>query len=162
MKTQLLLAVASLVALGQAPALAGEQEESIARGRYLVHVGGCNDCHTPNYPESGGSVHESQWLTGSAVGYSGPWGVSYPSNLRLVAQQMDALQWRQHARAPRLPPMPWFNVAAMTDQDVDAIYRYLRHLGPAGKAAPPSVPPGQPIATAHIVFVPQAPAAHPR
>jgi len=41
------------------------------------------------------------------------------------------------------PPMPWFNVRAMTEQDLGAIYAYLRYLGPAGTPAPDYVPPGQ-------------------
>jgi mono/diheme cytochrome c family protein len=157
MKTRFALALAALAALTGAPAQAGDPQDPVARGRYLVHISGCNDCHTPNYPQSGGQVPEAEWLTGDSVGFSGPWGVSYPANLRLVVQGMDPKQWRQHARAPRLPPMPWFNVAAMTDADLDAIYRYLRHLGPAGTPAPAAVAPGQPIPTPHIVFVPQPP-----
>jgi mono/diheme cytochrome c family protein len=158
MKTQLLLA-AALAAVFHTSAQAGGEDPAVARGRYVVTVSGCNDCHTPNYPQSGGKVPEAEWLTGDAVGFSGPWGVSYPSNLRLLVQGMSEAQWRQHARAPRRPPMPWFNVAAMTDADLDAIYRYLKSLGPAGQPAPAAVAPGQPIPTAHIVFVPQAPAA---
>ena len=37
--------------------------------------------------------------------------------------------------------MPWFNVRDMSDGDVRAMYRYLRHLGPAGVGAPAYVPP---------------------
>ena len=35
----------------------------------------------------------------------------------------------------------WFNLRDMSDRDVRAIYRYLRHMGPAGKAAPAYLPP---------------------
>ena len=46
------------------------------------------------------------------------------------------------AASPGLkPPMPWFNVRDMTGRDVRAIYRYLRHLGPAGQPAPAYVSP---------------------
>jgi hypothetical protein len=37
--------------------------------------------------------------------------------------------------------MPWFNMRDMSDADARAIYRYLRHLGPAGTPAPDYVPP---------------------
>jgi hypothetical protein len=40
------------------------------------------------------------------VGFKGPWGVSYPTNLRLSVQRMSEEQWLTYARAPRLPPMP--------------------------------------------------------
>lgn len=56
---------------------------SIERGRYLAKIGGCNDCHTPGYGLSGGQVPEAQWLVGDQLGWNGPWGTTYPSNLRL-------------------------------------------------------------------------------
>jgi mono/diheme cytochrome c family protein len=111
------------------------------RGRYLVQIGGCNDCHTPGYPESAGKVDEKLWLTGSPLGWRGPWGTTYAANLRLVAQTMTEAQWMKRARSELRPPMPWFNLRDMSDADVRAIYRYLRHLGPAGTAMPDYVPP---------------------
>jgi mono/diheme cytochrome c family protein len=159
MKTRVLLALAALTAAFQPSLQAAGPDPAVARGRYLAQVAGCNDCHTPGYAQSGGQVPEKDWLVGGDVGFSGPWGVSYPSNLRLVAQTMSAAEWRIHARAERRPPMPWFALRDMRDADVDAIYRYLRHLGPAGVPAPAAVAPGQPIPTAHIPFVPQPPTA---
>ena len=79
--------------------------------RYLVTIGGCNDCHTPGYMEKGPAVPESEWLTGVPVGFQGPWGTTYPANLRIVMKSMNEAQWLKHARQERLPPMPWFNVA---------------------------------------------------
>jgi mono/diheme cytochrome c family protein len=58
-------------------------DAQVKRGRYLVQIGGCNDCHTAHYPEKGGKVPEAQWLTGDALGWQGPWGTTYPTNLRL-------------------------------------------------------------------------------
>jgi mono/diheme cytochrome c family protein len=111
------------------------------RGRYLVQITGCNDCHTPGYAPSNGKVDEKLWLTGDILGWRGPWGTTYPSNLRLVAQQMSEDQWVTRARSELRPPMPWFNLRDMTDRDVRAIYRYLKHMGPAGEPAPAYVPP---------------------
>jgi hypothetical protein len=39
--------------------------------------------------------------------------------------------------------MPWFNVHAMSDRDLRALYRYIRHIGPAGEPVPAYVPPDQ-------------------
>jgi mono/diheme cytochrome c family protein len=55
----------------------------IDRGRYLVGFGSCNDCHTSGWRESDGSVPVSQWMVGTKIGYRGPWGTSYPANVRL-------------------------------------------------------------------------------
>jgi mono/diheme cytochrome c family protein len=128
---------------------------SVARGRYLVRIGGCNDCHTPGYGELGGHMPDAQWLTGSDVGFRGPWGISYPSNLRLTVQHIDEEQWLVFARSRRLPPMPWFSLDAMSENDLRSIYRFIHFLGPKGATAPTALPPGQQSATPFIPFVPQ-------
>jgi mono/diheme cytochrome c family protein len=140
---------------GAAAADARQDSASVARGRYLVTVSGCNDCHTPGGMEKGPAVPEVQWLTGLPVGFQGPWGTTYPSNLRLVLGAMTEAQWLQHARQERLPPMPWFNLRAMTDADLKAIYAFVRSLGPAGVAAPAYVAPGGKVTTPYFVFVPR-------
>lgn len=126
------------------------EDQTVKRGRYLVQIGGCNDCHTPAYPEKGGKVPESQWLTGDALGWNGPWGTTYPTNLRLYMQDLTEDQWVKKAKTLNArPPMPWFNVRAMTTGDLRAMYRYVRHLGPAGKPAPaylaPDKTPPEPV-----------------
>ncbi len=129
----------------------------VARGRYLVAIGGCNDCHTPGYAQQGEQIPEQNRLTGAALGFSGPWGVSYPTNLRLSAARMSKAEWLAKARRNGLPPMPWTALQAMSKDDLGAVYRYLRALGPAGEAAPLALAPGQPIPTLHFAFVPQDP-----
>lgn len=115
----------------------------VDRGRYLVRITGCNDCHTPGYNEAAGKVDEKLWLVGTSLGWNGPWGTTYASNLRLVMQQLTEAQWLVHARSQWRPPMPWFNLAQMTDADLVAVYRYVRQLGPAGEPVPRALPPGQ-------------------
>lgn len=34
-------------------------DKLIERGRYVVTIGSCNDCHTPGYAQSGGQAPES-------------------------------------------------------------------------------------------------------
>ena len=43
----------------------------IARGRYLVNIGNCNDCHTQDFGPRDGNVPESEWLKGSSMGNAG-------------------------------------------------------------------------------------------
>jgi mono/diheme cytochrome c family protein len=143
--------VAMLLAIGTTHA-AGED---IARGRYLVKAGGCNDCHTPGYPEAAGNLPESGWLTGSSLGFLGPWGVSYPANLRLYASAMTQDQWLARVRQPMRPPMPWFALRDMTDDDLAAIYAFVRSLGAAGESAPSALGPGEPVTTGFIDFEPR-------
>jgi mono/diheme cytochrome c family protein len=136
---------------------AAADAEAIRRGRYLVQIAGCNDCHTAGYAERGGRVDEADWLTGVPVGFRGPWGVSYPANLRRTVQDLSEAQWMSLARAQRLPPMPWFALRDMADDDLRALYRYLRSLPMRGEAMPAAVAPGAPVATPVIDFVPQLP-----
>jgi len=143
----------ALLASGCAPS--PPPPDDVARGRYLVTIGGCNDCHTPGYPEKNGEVPEDQWLIGSNVGFSGPWGTSYAANLRLLAQRLSVEEWIPYLRAPRLPPMPWFNVAKLSDEDLRAMHRFIHSLGPAGTAAPTLVAPGEQVTTPYIEFVPK-------
>jgi mono/diheme cytochrome c family protein len=117
---------------------------SLERGRYLVRIAGCNDCHTPGYALSGGKVPEQQWLTGDSLGWRGAWGTTYPGNLRLFMQKLSEDQWLKLAKSVEYrPPMPWFALRDMRERDLRDLYRYVRHLGPAGNPAPAYVPPGQ-------------------
>ena len=125
----------------------------VARGKYVVSIAGCNDCHTPNFPPKGGEVPESEWLTGDALGWRGPWGTTYASNLRIYMQGMTEEQWIKTAKTLKArPPMPWFNVRRMSTTDLRAIYRYVRHLGPAGKPAPAYVPPDKTPQQPYVQF----------
>jgi mono/diheme cytochrome c family protein len=124
------------------PATAKADASSLARGKYLVVIGGCNDCHTAGYAPTNGKVPEKDWLAGDRLGWRGPWGTTYAANLRQYMQALTEAQWLAKARALETrPPMPWSNVRAMTTQDLRALYRYIRHLGPGGDAAPPYLPP---------------------
>lgn len=131
--------------------------KSIERGRYLARIAGCNDCHTPGYAQAGGKVDEKLWLTGDTLGWQGAWGTTYPSNLRLVLAKMSEQEWVRVAKSAQYrPPMPWFALHDMSEADLRAIYRYVRHLGPAGEPAPAYLPPGQAAKGPVIAFPGQA------
>lgn len=128
----------------------------VEAGRYLVVVGGCNDCHTANYLQTEGAVPESDWLTGSPIGWRGPWGTTYASNLRLVVEEVAEDAFVQMLRMRKaMPPMPWMNVNQMSEPDMRAVYRYLRSLGPAGARMPAPVGPDEEPATPYIELVPK-------
>ena len=174
-----LLAVAALplVAAGDEAPAAAAADPRVERGRYLVTVGGCNDCHTPwvegaNGPEldmtrmlSGHPATlvmpsppepKGPWVVASAgtnTAHAGPWGVSFTANLtpdpetgtgKWSEQEfVDTLRSGRHLGRGRqiLPPMPWFNYGKMTDEDLAAVYAYLRTIPPIVNKVPDPLPP---------------------
>lgn len=141
--TVLAAALAAASAQGAEPK-AADKARQIERGRYLNIVGNCNDCHSAGYPQSGGKTPEKEWLLGDDLGFRGPWGTTYAPNLRQNLARMTEDQWVHFAKNLKTrPPMPWFTLNLWNDADLRAFYRYVRHLGPAGKPAPAALPPGQ-------------------
>jgi mono/diheme cytochrome c family protein len=137
--------LSALAIAGDAPTKSGSKttlQNDIERGRYLVAISACNDCHTPGFLVDGGKIPQKDWLTGGVLGWRGPWGTTYPTNLRLYFQEITEAQWVQLAKEiQRRPPMPYYSLNSMSEADVRAIYKFIRSLGPAGKAAPAFVPP---------------------
>jgi mono/diheme cytochrome c family protein len=114
----------------------------IAQGEYLVRIGGCNDCHTPGYGDVAGAIPKEQWLLGSPIGFHGPWGTTFPANLRLKTADMDDAAWLKYSGELHTRPiMPDFQLRAMKEQDRLAIFRFIKSLGPAGQPAPAYLPP---------------------
>jgi mono/diheme cytochrome c family protein len=140
-----------------------ELQESawIARGRYVVKTTGCNDCHTPRYGELEGKVPENQWLMGVGIGYKGGWGTTYPANLRRLIATTSEARWVRYAKRMKAkPPMPWYNVNAMTENDLKAVYRFIRSLGDSRNRVPEELPPGVTPRTPYINFDVIVPHSH--
>lgn len=152
MLTAAALAAATLhVALAKAEDVAPSAE----RGRHVAIVGGCNDCHTAGYAESNGRLDASIALTGSPLGFRGPWGTTYPTNLRIVAAGLDQDGFVAHLKSLQSrPPMPWFNLKEMEDRDLASLFLYIRGLGEPGSPAPDYVAPDDEPRTPYIVFAP--------
>ena len=150
-RATLLLALA--LAAGPLAAQTPRPGDAVALGRYLVQIAGCNDCHTPGYAMAAGRVDEKEWLSGDLLGWRGPWGTSYAINLRLYFAGLSQAQWLEHARRmePR-PPMPWWNLRAMSEEELSAIYRYVQAAGPTGRPMPAALPPGQAPAPPFVQF----------
>jgi len=132
---------------------ASDEIEVVNRGRYLIRVSGCNDCHTPNYMVTPEAVPESDWLMGTPVGWLGPWGTTYASNLRLSVVDFPEDVWVNMLKTRKAnPPMPWINVSFYTDEDARAIYKFIKSLGPKGEKMPAALPPGEIPKTPYFDF----------
>jgi hypothetical protein len=150
--------------------------DRLARGKYLVTFGGCNDCHTPLKLTPKGPVpdmermlsghpHDTKlplpelkpgpWFAATAgmTAWTGPWGITYAANLTpdtntglgIWTEDMflTAMRTGRHMGAGRqiLPPMPWQNLAALNDDDLKAIYAYLRTIPAIRNEVPTPVSP---------------------
>ncbi len=158
MNTNLLWALGFTLSMLVPPASAGDSpdQDKIDRGRYVVTVGACNDCHTPGFPESAGTTPVGDWLTGNPVGFQGPWGTTYPRNLRLFVQDLTEEEWLATTRQPKRPPMPWFVLRDMADEDLVAVYHFIRSLGPKGIWEPAYAAPGVEVSTPFIELFPKS------
>jgi cytochrome c553 len=109
----------------------------------------------PAPPASSGAwpIHANGELTA----WAGPWGVSYARNLTPDINTgigswseetfIKAIRTGKHmgVSRPILPPMPWQVYSQMTDQDLKAIYAYLRTIPAINNPTPdPGAPPAPP------------------
>ncbi len=91
-----------------------------------------------------GNNHFSAWV--------GPWGTSFAANLT-PDNETGIGAWNEElfikimrtgkfmaAGRPILPPMPWQNYARMSDQDLRAIFAYLKSLKPIRNRVPEAIP----------------------
>jgi hypothetical protein len=138
--------------------------DQIARGKYLVTIGGCNDCHTPlkmgpkgpepdftrmlsGHPQKTElppppKLDNTPWFAATAgmTAWTGPWGISYAANitpdkntgLGIWTEDMfiKTMRTGKHMGYGRdiLPPMPWQGTGKMTDEDLKAVFAYLRSI----------------------------------
>jgi len=115
---------------------------SVEFGKHISIVGGCHDCHTAGYAESGGKIDPDKALQGNPVGYTGPWGTNFARNLRITVSTMSEDDWVTFAKSFEVgPPMPWFNVHELNELESRSLYEYIKSLGPAGPQAPDDIPP---------------------
>jgi hypothetical protein len=90
--------------------------------------------------------------------WAGPWGVSFALNLTPDVATgigewseetfIQAMRTGKHQGQPNgrdiLPPMPWFNLKEMTDDDLKALWAYLRSIPPIKNQVPLPEPPSAP------------------
>ena len=138
----------------------------IARGKYLVTIGSCTDCHTPG--SFFGKPDMSKFLGGSDVGFAIPHlGVFVGPNLTpdkatglgswTDKQIVDAITKGQTPQGRALAPvMPWHAYANLTKSDALAIVDYLKSLPPVSHQVGGPYGPDQAPAEFVMVVIPPA------
>jgi hypothetical protein len=154
----ILLGAAAMLAATAVAGASGMTEPaapSVDYGKYISILGGCNDCHTPGYNETGGKIDPAKALLGSAVGFQGPWGTTYAVNLRLLASTMSEDDWVKYLQTfTAKPPMPFYNVNVMNETMMRSLHLYIASLGAPGNPAPDYVPPGGKVKFPFVVEAP--------
>jgi hypothetical protein len=154
------------------------EESLISRGRYLVTIMGCNDCHSPKImTPHGPDIDSAHMLSGhpakmpvavvdpklakdwvlfnpTLTAFVGPWGTSFAANLSSDATGIGNWSEEQFFRAiregkykgmengrPLLPPMPWPMYRNATDEDLRAIFHFLKSTQPVENVVPAPVGP---------------------
>jgi mono/diheme cytochrome c family protein len=127
-------------------ASAQNNKQQVERGKYLVTLASCTDCHTPGY--FFGKPDNARFLGGSEVGFEIPGlGVFHGPNLTpdndsglgkwTNAQIVTAIKTGKRPDGRELAPaMPWRAFAQMTDADANAIVAYLKSLPPIKNKVP--------------------------
>jgi mono/diheme cytochrome c family protein len=145
MSHRLVLGLAALLSASFGIA-AQAADPQVERGKYLVELGGCNDCHTAGYFV--GHPDMTHYLGGSDVGFGIPGvGVFVGRNLTpdqetgigtWTAQQIVAAITTGKRPDGRIlaPIMPWRGLSALTQQDALAIAAFLKSLPPVSNKVP--------------------------
>lgn len=117
------------------PVLQPEGTDPVTRGRYLVALAGCASCHTPTKQ----GVPIAKLAFSGGMSFKGPWGevnsaniTPDPSGIGYYDEALFITALRTgHVGARELKPiMPWGYFRNMTDDDLKAIFAYLRSLPP--------------------------------
>ncbi len=156
------------------PGTSGPGGDPVARGKFLADVLGCVDCHSPKGPDGKivpgfmlaghrtvdpyAAWSDSLWDAGmgmivapSGTAFAGPWGVTFGRNLT-PDPTTGIGGWNEEAfiyilrEGTLKPPMPSLAYGNLSDDDLKAIFAYLRsvpavnNLVPFRQLAPPLLP----------------------
>ena len=146
MRNGLLGAVVVAVLLAATPPTGVAADQPIERGRYLVNLGGCLDCHTRGY--FFGKPDMAMYLGGSDVGFETP-GLGVFVGPNLTPDKETGLgTWTEEEIVTALktgirpdgrilaPSMPWPEFAKLTKPDAMAIAAFLKSLPPIHNKVP--------------------------
>lgn len=115
-----------------------------------------NSVLPPLHPSA---LQPGEWggMSPDITAFAGPWGISYAANITSDSatgigtwteeQFIKTMRTGKHLGAengrPILPPMPWHFIAKMTDEDLSAMYAYLKSLPPVSNRVPAPTPPNE-------------------
>ena len=123
-----------------------DKSDRVKYGAHLADQAGCSDCHTPQV--RGQNVPGMEWAGGFA--FSGPWGTVASANITPdpsgisyydEALFLDVMHTDQVKARKLSPIMPVLIYGNMTDDDLKAIFTFLRTVKPVKHRVDNSEPP---------------------
>ena len=134
------------------PVAAPDRTDTVAYGKYLTSVASCLECHTPkddkNQPIpgmefSGGFEMHTPYFkvtTANITPHPSTW-VGRATKEEFIARFRSFANFNA-ATAPQAPDgrntlMPWITFSGMTDEDLGAIYDYLKTVKPIAREVKP-------------------------
>jgi mono/diheme cytochrome c family protein len=136
------------------------KSDKINYGKYLVTIASCGDCHTPSV--EGKPDFKKQFAGGNE--FPLPWGIVRPANItpdietgignwtkeQFIAKfkYYDSESAKNISVAPGEfnSVMPWSLYSGMTEEDLSAIYEYLRTVSPVKNLVQKWTPPQEDVA----------------
>lgn len=128
------------------PVSAPDPTDHMAWGKYLVTLGGCNDCHTvtdkgkplPGMELAGGAVFDGAWGEVAAANITpDPSGISYyDENLFIETMRTGFVKARELKAI-----MPYNSYGNLTDDDLKTMFAYLRTVKPVKHLVDNTEPP---------------------
>ena len=112
-----------------------DMSDPVARGKYLVTLGNCMSCHTPM--NNKGPI--KQLTLAGGMQFTGPWGQVTSQNITPEASGISYYDEARFVKTLRTGQvgarklnsiMPWGYFRNMTDEDLKAIFAYLRTVTP--------------------------------
>jgi hypothetical protein len=128
------------------PVPAPDVSDPVKRGAFLVTMAGCKDCHTPadkgqplpNMDLAGGQIFEGPWgKVATANLTQDPSGIPYYDEALFV----QTIRTGYVRARPLNPIMPWSHYRGMTDEDLKAIFAYLKSVKPIHHVVDNAEPP---------------------
>jgi mono/diheme cytochrome c family protein len=128
------------------PVPAPDVSDPVKRGAFLMTIASCRDCHTPM--DKGAPIPNMD-LAGGQI-FEGPWGRVATPNLTPDPSGIpyyDELLFLQTMRTgyvkarPLNQMMPWHIYRGMTDEDLKAIFAYLKTVKPVHHVVDNAEPP---------------------
>ena len=148
--TELIFPVEYLIRNAPQPLNAPVPEPDVStpekRGKYLVAIAACTDCHTP---QERGQPLVAMDFAGGLI-FDGPWGRVASANITPDASGISYYDQARFTEVIRTgfvgarqlnQIMPWHAFRGMTDEDLAAIFAYLKTLKPVRHTVDNTEPP---------------------